>query len=244
MRRFFAPPENIKDGNVILSLEETRHLRDVLRLREGDEVSIFDGLGHEFECRIETVSKKDSVLSVIKEIPPASPESPLALTVAAAILPGEKFELTVQKAVELGVRNLQPLYTIRCEVKPGGGTGKLDRWEKIALESAKQSGRATLMKIAEPVRLSDFLLRPAVPRTKDERLIFFSERDGAGFEEIKPGKKVTAVFGPKGGWDDLELDSAKKVGFVVITFGGRIMRAETAAIAMTAILQHRFGDLS
>ncbi len=244
MRRFFAPPENYIDGNVTLGLEETRHLRDVLRLHEGDEASVFDGFGREYLCTIETISKKETSLSIVKEIPPISPESPLALTIAAAILPGEKFEITVQKAVELGVRSLQPLYTIRCEIKPGGGRSKIERWKKIALESAKQSGRATLMKIAEPLRLSDFLLRPSVPRSKDESLIFFSERDGAGFPEIKAGKKITAVFGPKGGWDDLELDSAKRAGFVVITFGGRIMRAETAAIALSAILQHRFGDLS
>jgi 16S rRNA (uracil1498-N3)-methyltransferase len=242
MRRFYAPPESFKEGCVTLSLEETRHLRDVLRLREGEEASVFDGLGHEYECRIDTISKKDSVLSIVREIPAASPESPLDLTIAAAILPGEKFEITVQKAVELGVRMLQPLYTIRCEVKPGGGRSKIERWEKIALESAKQSGRATLMKIAEPVGLKDFFLRPS--SLNDERLIFFSERDGAGFAEIKAGKKITAVFGPKGGWDDLELEMAKKAGFAVITFGGRIMRAETAAIAMSAILQHHFGDLS
>lgn len=244
MRRFFAPPENFIDGNITLGLEETRHLRDVLRLHESDEASVFDGLGHEYVCKIDKISKKETSLSIIKEIPPTAPESPLELTLAAAILPGEKFDLVVQKAVELGVHNLQPLYTIRCEVKHGGSRSKVERWKKIALESAKQSGRATLMKIAEPVRLSDFLLRPSLPRSKDESLIFFSERDGTGFPEIKAGKKITAVFGPKGGWDDLELDAAKQAGFVVVTFGGRIMRAETAAIAMSAILQHRFGDLS
>ncbi len=243
MRRFFAPPASFDQSTVILSLEETRHLRDVLRLRVGDEASVFDGVGHEFECRIDTISKKDSVLSVVREVAPASSESPLELTIAAAILPGEKFEITVQKAVELGVRNFQPLYTIRCEVKPGGSRSRLERWEKIALESAKQSGRATLMKIAEPVALNDFFVRHSIPRSKDESLIFFSERDGTGFAEIKAGKKITAVFGPKGGWDDSELASAKQAGFAVITFGGRIMRAETAAIAMSAILQHRFGDL-
>lgn len=241
MRRFFSPPDHISDGRIVLSPEETRHLRDVLRLRVGDEASVFDGLGHEFLCTVETISKKEAILAVTREVPPPSPESPLELTLAAAILPGEKFEITVQKAVELGVQKFQPLYTQRCEVKPGGRSRRLERWQKIAVESAKQSGRAQLMEIAEPVRLGE--LFNSSDSAKDGARIFFSERDGVGFSAIKADKKITAVFGPKGGWVDAEMESAKNAGFTVVTFGGRIMRAETAAIAMTAILQHRFGDL-
>ncbi|NOT47319.1 MAG: 16S rRNA (uracil(1498)-N(3))-methyltransferase, partial [Acidobacteria bacterium] len=218
-------------------------LRDVLRLRVGDEASVFDGLGREFLTTVEKISKKDSVLAVAGEIEPASSESPLDITLAAAILPGEKYEITVQKAVELGVQTLQPLYTKRCEVKPGGSGRRLERWHKIASESAKPSGRARLMKIDEPVDIGEFFKSVGVAN-EERSLVFFSERGGRGFEEITRGKKITAVFGPKGGWDDAELDGAKTAGFTIVTFGGRIMRAETAAIAMTAILQHRFGDLS
>lgn len=215
-------------------------MRDVLRLRVGDEASVFDGVGNEYLCTVDEVSKRSAVLKVMREIEPSSPESPLEITVAAAILPGEKFEITVQKAVELGVYLLRPLYTRRCEVKPGGSSHRMERWRKIAVESAKQSGRARLMEIAEPVEFAEFVRSGHCPST-----IFFSERDGSDFSAIKaPDKKMTAVFGPKGGWDDSELESAKAAGLTVITFGGRIMRAETAAIAMTAILQHRFGDLS
>lgn len=240
MRRFYSPHDQISESRVALGPEETRHLRDVLRLRVGDEASVFDGLGREFLTTVETVSKKDAVLKIVKEIEPSSPESPLEITLAAAILPGEKFEITVQKAVELGVQTLQPLYTKRCEVKPGGSGRRLERWQKIAVESAKQSGRARLMEIVEPIDIADFFETMKAEKTS---LIFFSERDGQGFDTIKADKKITAVFGPKGGWDDAEIEAAKAVGFSIITFGGRIMRAETAAIAMTAILQHRFGDL-
>lgn len=243
MRRFFSLPENFVGDNVTLGLEETRHLRDVLRLHEGDEASIFDGLGREFACKIEKISKKESILSIVQEISPAAPESPLALTLAAAILPGEKFDLVVQKAVELGIVKLQPLYTKRCEAKPERGIRRHERWTKIALESAKQSGRAKLMTVAEPCQISDFLPQCNLAKTEDS-LILFSERDGSGFDEIKAGKRMTAAIGPKGGWDDAELELARDTGFSIVTFGGRILRAETAAIAMSAILQHRFGDLS
>jgi 16S rRNA (uracil1498-N3)-methyltransferase len=241
MRRFYAPPEQIAAGSVTLSPEETRHLRDVLRLRSGDEASVFDGAGREYLCKISEVSKRSASLSVEREVPPASPESPLKITVAAAILPGEKFEIAVQKAVELGVYRLQPLYTVRCEVKPGSGK-RTERWAKIGVESAKQSGRARLMEISEPITLSAFFETEAQNPEPTSR-IFFSEREGSGFSDIEPAPRVVAVFGPKGGWDDAELQMARDAGFSVITFGGRIMRAETAAIAMTAILQHRFGDL-
>lgn len=242
MRRFYSPPDRIVNGKVVLRAEETRHLRDVLRLRVGDEASVFNGLGREFLTTVETISKSDATLAVVREIPPSSPESELDITLAAAMLPGEKYEITVQKAVELGVRKLVPLYSKRCEVKSGGGR-RLERWQKMAVESAKQSGRARLMEIVEPVDIAEFL---EISRSdkKETALVFFSERDGEGFNSIKADKKITAVFGPKGGWDDAELAAAKAAGFSIITFGGRIMRAETAAIAITAILQHRFGDLS
>lgn len=243
MRRFYSPPDRIEGGHVILGADETRHLRDVLRLHVGDEASVFDGLGKEYLCRVESVTKQESILEVLAETRPSSPESPLEITVAAAILPGEKFEITVQKAVELGVQVLQPLYTKRCEVKPGGSGRKLERWNKIAVEAAKQSGRARLMEIVEPVDIAEFL---EISRSdkKETVLVFFSEREGESFSAIKADKKIAAVFGPKGGWDDAELAAAKAAGFSIITFGGRIMRAETAAIVMIAILQHRFGDLS
>ncbi len=244
MRRFFAPPENIVDGKVTLSLEETRHLRDVLRLREGDEASVFDGLGLEYSCTIEKISKKESVLLVVEEIPPTAPESSLDLILAAAILPGEKFDLVVQKTVELGMVTLQPLYTKRCEARAEGSRRRLERWKKIALEAAKQSGRAKLMEIAEPCQIAAFLPRCSAAKTEGDSLILFSEREGVGFSGIGAAKKITAVIGPKGGWEDSELEMACENGFSIVTFGGRILRAETAAIAMSAILQHRFGDLS
>lgn len=242
MRRFYAPPEQITQDRAVLGPEETRHLRDVLRLRAGDECSIFDGEGREYVCTIEAVRKSEAVLRLESEIPPASPESPLEITVAAAILPGDRFEITVQKAAELGVVRLQPLFTRRCEVKPGGGTRNYERWQKIALESAKQCGRARTMRIERPVGFDEFIAE-AAGAASDNALIFFSERNGKGFDSIEVSEKVTAVFGPKGGWDDAELARAAEAGSQIITFGGRIMRAETAAIAMTAILQHRFGDL-
>ncbi len=238
MRRFYAPVENFRTGGVTLSSDETRHLSDVLRLGVGDEVSVFDGRGHEFRCLISVIYRKSSELSVIEETAPMSPESPLEITLAATVLNGEKFDLVVQKAVELGVITFLPLHTVRCEVKLKDAVKRLERWRRIALEATKQTGRATLMQIAAPIAFDDL-----VADGDFQNRILFSERGGTNFSTISASTQITALIGPKGGWDDFELDTARSNEVDVVTLGGRILRAETAAIAITAILQHRFGDL-
>lgn len=239
MRRFFAPQNSFTDNLVKLDADETRHLRDVLRLKMGDEVSVFDGAGKEFACTICEIGKKETILSLIGETEPASPESPFAITIAATVLNGEKYDLIVQKAVELGVTKLVPLITIRCDVKQKDAARRLERWRRIAMEATKQTGRAKLMEIAEPQMFEKLL-----SELKGENVVLFSERDGKDFTKITAGKKITALYGPKGGWDDSELKMAAENDIAVVTLGGRILRAETAAIAITAILQHRFGDLN
>lgn len=239
MRRFYAPINSFADSGITLGEDETRHLRDVLRLRIGDEVTVFDGAGREVRATISLIGKRSSGLNVIGETEPASPESPLALTVAATVLGGEKYDLIIQKSVELGVTNLIPLISMRCDVKIRDASKRLERWKRIALEATKQCGRAKLMQITGPVGLAELISDPSV-----ENLIMFSERDGSDFSTIGPDKKLTALFGPKGGWDNTELDAANKKNIKVVTLGGRILRAETAAIGITAILQHRFGDIN
>lgn len=225
--------------SVSLDADETRHLRDVLRLREGADISIFNGEGAEFLCRVDAVTKNSTTATVLKEIEAAAPESPLSLTLASVVIPGDKYDLIVQKAVELGVVHFVPLASIRCELKAKDLPKKLTRWRRIALDAAKQCGRARLMTIGEPREVTDFVDSTGSGHSR----VFFSERDGAPLAADRTLRDLTAVIGPKGGWDDAELASARAAGFEVVTLGGRIMRAETAAIALTAILQHRFGDV-
>ncbi|MBK8305172.1 MAG: 16S rRNA (uracil(1498)-N(3))-methyltransferase [Chloracidobacterium sp.] len=239
MRRFFAPINSFIDNVVTLDADETRHLRDVLRLHVGDEVSVFDGAGNEFACTISEIGKKETMLSVKDEIEPSSPESPFAITIAATVLNGEKYDLIVQKSVELGVTKLIPLITIRCDVKQKDAARRLERWRRIAMEATKQTGRAKLMEIIEPAAFEKL-----IDELDSENVVLFSERDGVDFSSITADKKITALYGPKGGWDDVELKMAAEHDINIVTLGGRILRAETAAIAITAILQHRFGDLN
>ena len=238
MRRFYAPAENFDGQKISLSVEETRHLRDVLRLQETDKVQIFDGGGREFLCEIELIEKKQTALNILKEIPPTAPESALNLTLAVALLKGEKFDLVVQKAVELGVAKLVPLNTKRADVKLKEMEKRLERWRRIALEAAKQSGRARLMEIEKPLDFEKF-----IEAAKGARILF-AERSGASFSGVEKSADIIAVVGAEGGWEIAEIEAAREKGFQIITLKGRILRAETAAIAVASILQHRFGDLN
>jgi len=239
-RRFYAPRQNISDSAITLDIDETRHLRDVLRLEIGDDVNVFDGHGNEFECTIASIGKNETQLTVSRRAEPSAPESSLDLTLAVCQLPGDKFDLVVQKAVELGINNLVPLQSVHTERRDVGSANRLERWRKIALGAAKQSGRATLMSVPEPLKFDEFVRSAAAGET----VFFFAERDGTSLPSRPPGKKITAIVGPKGGWEDSEIGLARERGFAIVTFGGRILRAETAAISVASILQHRFGDLN
>ena len=239
MRRFYLPEIDSESGRAVLEGTEHHHARNVLRLEPGEEVSVLDGRGREFVCRIDAIDKKQTDLSIIRETRASAPESPLDLTLAAVTVPGDKYDLIIQKAVELGVTTFVPLTSARCELKFKEISKKIERWQRIILDASKQCGRAKLMDLADPGEVSGFM--NACP--DDHLRIFFSERDGGAFPD-GVAQRVTAVIGPKGGWDNAELNAAKEADFEILTFGGRIMRAETAAISLTAILQHRFGDLN
>jgi 16S rRNA (uracil1498-N3)-methyltransferase len=244
-RRFYSPPEKFSVDTVSLDERETRHLRDVLRLKAGEHVNVFDGVGNEFECRIDSIEKRSTTLSIISKVEAMAPESNLDLTICAAILKGDKTDFAVQKLVELGVNKFVPMLTARCEVKIKDATKRVERWRKIAFEAAKQCGRAKLMKIGEVERFDELLQKPARSKGETEsQLILFSERDGETFNIESTPTSLTAFLGPEGGWDDTELKTAKDLGIPIFTLHGRIMKADTAAIAISAVLQHRFGDLN
>jgi 16S rRNA (uracil1498-N3)-methyltransferase len=248
-RRFYAPVLTGLPGRELLALDadESRHLRDVLRLKVGDEVFLFDGKGREYRARIADISIK-VFLDVLGEVEPASPESPLLLTLGIALLKGEKFDLVIQKGTELGVSRIVPLETKHADVQIRDGIQRrVLRWRRVALEAAKQSGRASVPQIESPVTFEHFITTGHLHEDKPWRALF-AERGGVTLAEaasqISRPKAAHALVGPEGGWSTEELDRAAAHGWNIITLGGRILRAETAAIAITALLQNLFGDLT
>ena len=249
LRRFYAPKIAFtSDGRTVaLSADEARHAHDVLRLGAGDEVFVFDGEGHEYRCVIRELTSRSAALNVVEQVHPASPDSPLKLTLAVALLKGEKFDLVVQKATELGVVRLTPLVTARADVRirePGDARKKADRWARIAFESAKQCGRAQLMLVDPPMNLNEFFRSITDVQLK----LTYTARDGDPHADLArmdvKDARLAAMIGPEGGWTDDELKQASANGCKIVTLGGRILRAETAAIAVASLLQHRFGDLN
>jgi 16S rRNA (uracil1498-N3)-methyltransferase len=229
---------------VNLGADEAKHLREVLRLRVGDDAYVFDGEGHEFFCNVIESRRESAALKVVEEVKPARPESPFHLTLAVALLKGEKFDLVVQKATELGVVQVLPMKTTHADIRlrdDADTSKRVARWQRIALEAAKQSGRAVVPTVSSPGDFATLIKdRPAG--------FLFSERDGDSLLEAKEkvGAKLselTVLVGSEGGWSNQELDIARDAGWAIITLGGRTLRAETAAIAVATLLEHLFGDL-
>jgi 16S rRNA (uracil1498-N3)-methyltransferase len=249
-RRFYAPPEAFESDlrSVSLEVEEARHLREVLRLKPGDHVYVFDGDGKEFQCSVESARRDVAQLSVLAEVSPARPESPLQLTLAVALLKSDKFDLVVQKTTELGVARVVPVMTKLADIRLRDDSDvekRLTRWRRIALEAAKQSGRAVVPEIVAPISFAELISGYI---SAEESGVMFTEREGASLESVTQSvvanvRTITALVGSEGGWADSELAEAKAAGWHLVTLGGRTLRAETAAITVTALLQHTFGDL-
>jgi 16S rRNA (uracil1498-N3)-methyltransferase len=255
-RRFYAPPPAFAadERSATLDADETRHARGVLRLKSGDEIFVFDGAGREFQCTVRTLSRDMADLDVICEVAPAQPESTLHLTLAIALLKGEKFDLVVQKSTELGVTRIVPVDSERAEIRLRDHRDiqkRVTRWERIAREAAKQSGRATVPEIATPLLFDSFISEPGAPRdlaSPNLGKLMFSERGGSSFGDASSkllgrSEQILALVGPEGGWTDQEIERAREAVWEVVTLRGRTLRAETAAIIIAGLLQHRFGDL-
>lgn len=258
LRRFYAGPGALLPDaeQVTLSEEETRHLRDVLRLRAGDEATVFDGEGHEFACVVREAGgrKGGAKLELRGAVEPPRPEPPVFLLLAVSLLKGEKFDLVVQKAVELGAGLIRPVVTKRSDVRlrdERDAARRVARWRRLAVEAAKQSGRARVPPVETPITFgalvsADETLVTAEPGHDSLRLMF-AERGGVGLHALPVAEAtrpphISALVGPEGGWDDEEVALAREHGWTVVTLGGRTLRAETAAIAAAALLQHLFGD--
>ncbi len=249
MIRLFLPPEQLSSKKITITGDQARHLTVVLRVKPGEYVYIFDGLGFKYSCKIIQCHKKEIIAERIKK-EPYSTESPVSITLAQGIAKGNKMDLIVQKSTELGVAKIIPLITERSQIKH---TKKLDRWEKIALSASQQSGRDRVPEIEEPVDIKSFLSRQFPLIEKGDKGGFFNS--GIIFSEEKKERnmkgalsafhntrQLTLLVGPEGGFSKEEVNAAVENSFIETSLGPRILRTETAPIAAISIIQYELGD--
>jgi 16S rRNA (uracil1498-N3)-methyltransferase len=244
MVRFYVPQPRLEKGMLKVEGEEVKHIRKVLRLTEGDEITVFDGLGKEFEGTI-VEEGLSSVVIRVKSVYPSKRDSPLEVTLAQSLLKGEKMDYLIQKATELGVKEIMPFLSSRSVplLEKSKKLKRHHRWERIAIEASKQCGRGVVPMIEFLQDYSE-MLQKASPNAL--RLIL-SEREGIKLKETlersKEKKKIFFVIGPEGGFSQGEVDEAKRAGFIPVTLGKRILRAETASLCFLSIVQYEQGDI-
>ncbi len=244
MARFYLPQPRVEQGMLKVEGQEVKHIRKVLRLKEGDEITVFDGLGKEFKGTIVEEGLSSVVIRVEKAYS-SEKDSPSEITLAQSLLKGEKMDYLIQKATELGVKDIVPFLSSRSVplLEKSKRLERHRRWERIAVEASKQCGRGIVPKI-EPVQDYSEMLRTAASNAL--RLILW-EREGMKLKEILEGskerKKIFFVIGPEGGFSQREIEEGKSAGFIPVTLGRRILRAETASLCFLSILQYEQGDI-
>ena len=234
MTRLFVDYKIEENTEFALDKEDSRYISSVLRMREGEELVVVDGSGFEVVSAVSSVSKDEVILHAVSRSACVS-ESPCKITLYQSVSKGERMDLTIQKSVELGVYRIVPVFSSRCVVRPGKDS-KIDRWQKIALEAARQSGRGIIPAISSPMTFKEAL---ADASDKDMKLFPWEEERGQTLKQVLGDKKFSsaAVFiGPEGGFSEEEATLASDAGLTHVTLGKRILRTETAGPAVLAML--------
>lgn len=238
LRFYYAGPYQW-DGEFVLPEAIFRHAVQVLRLKAGAVIQLFDGNGHEYLAELTQVAKREAQAKLTGEIANQS-ESPLQVTLLQGISRGERMDFAIQKAVELGVQKIVPVITERCNVQLGGDRAdkRWAHWQGVLISACEQSGRALLPELTAVVDLNSAL----TDAVSDCKLVL----DPAAtqrFNALAKQPSVTLLIGPEGGLSDAEIDAARQSGFTAIQFGPRILRTETASAAALAIVQANWGDI-
>ena len=245
--RFYAPDAHAPGDIVALPDEEAQHLTRVLRLKEGCPVLVFNGRGVEFDAVVESAAGS-RVYVHVRQARDAAPEPRVAITLAQAVLKADKMDDVVRDAVMIGVAALQPVITARTEVSRAAleRGGRRERWQRIAISSAKQCGRAVVPMILDVQPFDDALRSIGDLRLPGPALMLVEPRStgepsSIGDLEMTPPKEATILVGPEGGWTHEEVASAA-ASCRAITLGARTLRADAVAIIAVAALFTRWRE--
>lgn len=242
MPRFYSPPPLPLSGTLELPPAAAHHASRVLRLRVGDAVEIFDGIGNECQGLIAYLSGKRVTVSEITATVNTR-ESPLHVVLAQSLSGSEKMDWIIQKSTELGVTEIQPLATERSVAKLTAerAANRLEHWRQVAISACEQCGRNVLPVIHAPLEIMDWLQK--TKSITDGKYILLPGGAASLHDQAKPQRKAVLLIGAEGGFSHAENTAALHCGFIPIRLGARVMRTETAAIAGLAVLQALWGDL-
>ena len=240
--RLFVSRDLINGSVVEIDGDRARYLGRVLRLRIGDDLTIFDGSGPEWVATISAMTKSTATLEIGECIESAT-ESPLKIHLVQGISRGERMDYVVQKAAELGVKRITPVLTEYGVVKLDDtrAAKRREHWEGVAVSACEQSGRTRLPLIDRPLTLNDWF--GAKPAAADVDLILVPGASTPLARTAPPETKVCILIGPEGGFSQTEYEDARVAGFEAVALGPRILRTETAAAAALAVMQANWGDL-
>lgn len=241
MQHFFVTPDQVKEPCIYLEGSDVNHMKNVLRMKIGEQLHISDGNNHRYRCAIQKYEECVAVLEILEE-ETADTELPSRIYLFQGLPKGDKMELIIQKAVELGVYEIIPTATRRSVVKldEKKAQKKVQRWNEIARSAAKQSGRGMIPEVRDVLTYGQ-----AVEYAKDLDMVLIPYELAEGMEEtkailssIEPGQSIGIFIGPEGGFEREEVEKTEAIGARQITLGKRILRTETAGLTVLSILMY------
>ncbi len=241
MQQFFAEPSWIRENKIFMQGSDVNHIRNVLRMKPGEDVRVNDGRGKTYLCCISSYEEQTAVLDILKELD-SDTELPSRIILFQGLPKGDKMEWIVQKAVELGAYSIVPFAAKRSVVKldEKKAAKKQARWQLIAKGAAEQSGRGIIPEVSTVRTFAEAL---GMAGELDVVLIPYELEEGMKetvriLEEIAPGQSVGIFIGPEGGFEEEEVERAKEAGAYAITLGKRILRTETAGLTTLSVLMY------
>ena len=246
MPRFFTAKENINATQLQIDSEDAKHISRVLRMQTGDEITVCDGSGNDYKSKISEISENCITCDIIEKTKSIT-EPQIQITLFQGLPKASKMDYIIQKNTELGIVRIVPLILSRCVVKLDGKSAeakKTERWQKIANEAAKQSGRGVIPTVMTPMTIDE-----AIDLSKESDLVFapYECESDTRLKDIieneKSVKTISFFIGPEGGFDITEIEKLKAAGIKPVTLGRRILRTETAAEAVVSMLMYAYDEI-
>ncbi|MBO5461261.1 MAG: 16S rRNA (uracil(1498)-N(3))-methyltransferase [Ruminococcus sp.] len=241
MHHFFVGPSQVQEGKICIEGSDINHMKNVLRMKTGELLEVNDGCGNLYMCEVEAYEEEAAWVKILERYDAVS-ELPAKIYLFQGLPKGDKMELIIQKAVELGVYEIIPVATKRAVVKldEKKAAKKVQRWNAIAEGGAKQSGRGLIPKVTEVLTFGQALQKA---KELDVVLIPYEKAEGMeatlqAVQSVEPGKSVAVFIGPEGGFEEEEITKAMESGAVPVSLGKRILRTETAGLMILSVLMY------